>query len=120
MIRYWNFTDISAHTGVPSVALRQRAFRGTMPKPDAEIGSMPGWLPDTITDWWSGKEKDGAAAETLLTTAEAARALAVSERTLQAWRGKGVNKGPRWRKLGNLVRYNRDDIEAWLEGGQGA
>ena len=118
MIKYWNFTDVSAFTGVPSVALRQRNFRGTMPAPDAEIGGLPGWLPKTIEAWWAGKEKDGAAAEEYLTTPEAAQLCAASVRTMQSWRGAG--KGPPFVKLGNLVRYRREDIDAWLEGGQGA
>lgn len=118
MIRYWNFTDISLHTGVPSVALRQRAYRGTMPAPDAEIGTMPGWLPATIESWWAAKGREEAAAVEYLTTAEAAALVGCSERTLQSWRGAG--QGPPSVKLGNLVRYKREDVDAWIEGGRGA
>lgn len=39
--------------------------------------------------------------------------LRVSVKTLQAWRLKG--EGPPFVKLGRAVRYNKDDVLAWLE-----
>lgn len=42
---------------------------------------------------------------------EAAR-LAVSPRTLQLWRLRGG--GPPYIKVGNAVRYNPDQVDAWL------
>ena len=37
----------------------------------------------------------------------------ISPRTLQRWRVEGV--GPKWIKVGRLVRYRRSDLEAYLE-----
>lgn len=52
----------------------------------------------------------------LLTPAEVAEILRVSEDTLEAWRGKRT--GPAWIKLGDArrspVRYPRGDLNAYL------
>lgn len=120
MIRYWNFTDIAAHTGVPSVALRQRQNRGTFPAPDATIGAQPGWLPETIKTWWAAKSGEEDRAVGMLTTNEAAALLDISPRTLASWRAGDSARGPEPVKINNLVRYRRADVDAWLEGGQGA
>jgi len=49
----------------------------------------------------------------LLNEAQAAEYLAVSPRTLQAWRFYG--RGPRWIKLSaRCVRYAKDDLDAWI------
>jgi excisionase family DNA binding protein len=32
--------------------------------------------------------------------------------TVRRWRQKG--RGPRYRKVGNLVRYSQEDLHAWL------
>jgi len=37
----------------------------------------------------------------------------VSERTLQRWRLEGV--GPKFLKLGRLVRYRKSDLESWSD-----
>lgn len=50
----------------------------------------------------------------ILTGVEAARHLRLSNRTLDAWRTKGL--GPRWLKIGGKVAYRRADLDAWLEG----
>ena len=39
--------------------------------------------------------------------------LEISEHTLRAWRRD--NKGPKFKKLGKLVRYHRDDINTWFK-----
>lgn len=49
--------------------------------------------------------------QTIMTEKEAAAMLAISARTLQAWRVSGC--GPRFLKLGRAVRYDRDQIDAW-------
>ena len=49
----------------------------------------------------------------LLTEPETARALHVSERTLQRWRGTG--EGPAFVRAGRRILYRPDDIEAFLE-----
>ncbi len=46
-----------------------------------------------------------------LTTAEAARFLDLSPRTLERWRGTG--NGPMYRKLGRAVRYAVADLEGF-------
>jgi excisionase family DNA binding protein len=48
----------------------------------------------------------------LLDEAEAARILAVSIRTLQAWRVSDV--GPPFVRVGRLVRYARSDLLTWI------
>lgn len=39
--------------------------------------------------------------------------LGVSRSTLQSWRYSG--RGPRWIKLGRLIRYRTTDIDAFLD-----
>lgn len=53
-----------------------------------------------------------ASPEKLLTQAEVAERLSVSERTLEAWRCRGF--GPAFVKLGRSVRYRPSDVERWL------
>jgi len=50
----------------------------------------------------------------LLRTDEAAEILGLSPRTLEALRVRGG--GPTYLKVGRLVRYDREDIDGWLEG----
>jgi excisionase family DNA binding protein len=50
--------------------------------------------------------------KTLLTEQQAAKYMAVSVAALRKWRVQG--RGPTFHKLGTLVRYRIDDIEAWL------
>ena len=50
--------------------------------------------------------------DSLLTEAKAAKFLAVSVRTLQAWRTKGI--GPPFVRLGRAVRYMRQALLDWL------
>lgn len=49
----------------------------------------------------------------LLTTKEAAEVLLVQPSTLIRWRWKGV--GPTYVKVGELVRYSREDLEKYIE-----
>ena len=56
--------------------------------------------------------------ENLLTEAQAAKLLALSPRTLQAWRLRGA--GPKVIKFGGLrgaVRYRREDLAAFVAHG---
>lgn len=48
----------------------------------------------------------------LLTQAETAELLRLSERTLERWRV--VGSGPVFCKLGKRVLYRRDDLEKWI------
>lgn len=49
---------------------------------------------------------------TLLTTQQTAEYCSISPRTLESWRASG--QGPRYRKIGRLVRYEQFDVEHWL------
>lgn len=42
-----------------------------------------------------------------------ARQLDIETKTLQAWRCRGG--GPPFIKVGRLVRYRPEDVEAWIE-----
>jgi excisionase family DNA binding protein len=55
----------------------------------------------------------GAVVEKLLTQKEVAHRLGISERTLERHRVTGT--GPRWARLGRLVRYRVSDLEQWVE-----
>ncbi len=50
--------------------------------------------------------------EALLDEREVARWIRVSVATLRYWRSEG--KGPRYRKVGQLVRYAPSDVQEWL------
>ena len=49
----------------------------------------------------------------LITEKEAAHFLSVSLRTIQNWRFR--NRGPKYKKLGRLVRYSVADLSAYAE-----
>lgn len=49
----------------------------------------------------------------LITTNEAAVILGVQVQTLAMW--KLYKRGPRYTKMGRLVKYRRSDIEAFIE-----
>jgi len=52
----------------------------------------------------------------LLDETDAADALGVMPRTLQAWRySQNAVAGPAWVKLGRAVRYRREDLNNWIE-----
>ena len=50
--------------------------------------------------------------ETLLDEKELSRLLRVSIGTLRFWRA--IERGPRYRKVGQLVRYAPSDVQEWL------
>ncbi|MDQ8027175.1 MAG: helix-turn-helix domain-containing protein [Brevundimonas sp.] len=54
-----------------------------------------------------------ADARIVLTNKEAARKLGVSHRTLEDWRL--TNRGPRFVKLGRLVRYRLSDLHDFMD-----
>lgn len=56
-------------------------------------------------------------AEELLTPAEAAGVLRLSEKTLANWRSKGTGYGPTYRKVGGRVRYMYRDVTGFIEAG---
>lgn len=49
----------------------------------------------------------------LLTPAELAEILQVSENVLGQWRI--ADRGPRWVKSGRFIRYDVADVDAWIE-----
>jgi len=54
----------------------------------------------------------GPELEPLLDEKELARLIRVSVGTLRYWRAEG--RGPRFRKVGQLVRYAPSDVHDWL------
>jgi predicted DNA-binding transcriptional regulator AlpA len=48
----------------------------------------------------------------ILTTKDLAELLGVKPNTIDIWRLKGY--GPKYYKLGHIVRYKRADVEAWF------
>lgn len=59
------------------------------------------------------KSLDGEVATCLLTTKQAAQYLCLEPQTLEVWRGRG--KGPAFVKIGALVRYERLELDAFIE-----
>lgn len=49
----------------------------------------------------------------LMTDVEVAVMLGLTAQTLRTWRMKG--QGPCFAKLGDAVRYDEDDVKAWVE-----
>ena len=45
--------------------------------------------------------------------AQVARTLGIGEATLASWRRRGV--GPRWYRIGRLIKYARTDLLEWIE-----
>ncbi|MCC5957697.1 MAG: helix-turn-helix domain-containing protein [Natronohydrobacter sp.] len=50
-----------------------------------------------------------------MTTEQAAAYLSVSPGTMRNWRTAGA--GPRYRTVGRIVRYHREDLDAFLTAG---
>jgi excisionase family DNA binding protein len=48
-----------------------------------------------------------------LSTKEAAKALGLSDRTLEAWRNQ--NRGPQYIRLGARIVYDREMLNEWVE-----
>lgn len=49
----------------------------------------------------------------MMTDVEVGVMLGLTAQTLRTWRMKG--QGPRFAKLGDAVRYDEDDVKAWVE-----
>jgi len=49
----------------------------------------------------------------VLTVKELSRYLGMSKETLRKYRMRGI--GPVYIKLGQLVRYRKEDVDAWLK-----
>lgn len=76
---------------------------------------------EAIRSKFEASEAGNRQIETLLDERDVARWIRVSVATLRYWRGEG--KGPRYRKVGQLVRYAPLDVQDWLNrrpaGGEG-
>lgn len=48
-----------------------------------------------------------------LSSSEVASLIGVTVGTLANWRTS--NRGPRWRRIGSMVRYERSDVLAWID-----
>ena len=49
----------------------------------------------------------------MLNENEVAAMLSLAPETLRAWRVRG--KGPPFAKLGEAIRYDEEDVKAWVE-----
>lgn len=49
----------------------------------------------------------------LIPPREAAPHIGVAEQTLANWRYRG--EGPRFYRVGQLIKYDRSDLDAWLD-----
>lgn len=49
----------------------------------------------------------------LLTPKDAARYIGYKPKTLENWRNRGV--GPAYTRIGNMVRYELADLDAWID-----
>jgi predicted DNA-binding transcriptional regulator AlpA len=58
------------------------------------------------------KLDEGGTMETLLTEEDVAKQLHVSIASLRRWRLE--RRGPQFIKVGSLVRYRPEELEAWL------
>jgi excisionase family DNA binding protein len=61
----------------------------------------------------SARPDQDSAPEPLLSPDEVARWLGKPKATLYAWRSRGL--GPRGIRVGNLLRYRKSEVEAWLD-----
>lgn len=61
----------------------------------------------------ASNSRDSADTRIVLTNKEAARKLGISHRTLEDWRL--TNRGPRFVKLGRLVRYRLGDLLDFMD-----
>ncbi len=52
-------------------------------------------------------------ANQFLESTQLANELGAKLNTIEGWRVKGI--GPKFIKIGRLVRYRRSDVDAWLE-----
>jgi hypothetical protein len=58
------------------------------------------------------KQDEGGTMETLLNEEDVAKQLHVSIASLRRWRLE--RRGPQFIKVGSLVRYRPEELEAWL------
>jgi hypothetical protein len=56
-----------------------------------------------------------ATMQPLLTEKQVAVILQITPSTLRNWRNPKIKKGPAWAKYGRLVRYDRKDVQLWID-----
>ncbi|WP_197281001.1 helix-turn-helix transcriptional regulator [Microbacterium sp. No. 7] len=56
---YLSPKEVAERIGVEPETVRTYAARGRMPEPDATIGFIKGWLPETIDEWAASRPGQG-------------------------------------------------------------
>lgn len=90
-----------------------RARRSPSGPPFYRVGAAVRYLPDEL-DKWTAQQHRAAERGNLLTEQEVAEYLGVSRAKMRADRRAGG--APPHIKVGQLVRYRRSDVDAWLDG----
>lgn len=68
--------------------------------------------PQAVSEYPANADQRTIFTSPWLTTSEAGLYLSVSSGTLANWRSGG--NGPRYRTVGRIVRYRRDDLDAFM------
>jgi predicted DNA-binding transcriptional regulator AlpA len=81
--------------------------------PDTKPRSGPLYL--IATDPAQAGRVEIATMQPLLTEKQVALILQIAPSTLRNWRNPKIKKGPAWAKYGRLVRYDRKDVQLWMD-----
>jgi predicted DNA-binding transcriptional regulator AlpA len=58
MRRYLSISEVAERTGLTrNTAKSYSQVPGRLPEPDAMIGRVKGWLPETIDAWWEQRKR---------------------------------------------------------------
>lgn len=58
MKRYLSISEVAEHSGLKRNTIKAYSqIPGRLPKPDAVIGRVKGWLPQTIDTWLTRRQK---------------------------------------------------------------
>ncbi|GED96443.1 helix-turn-helix transcriptional regulator [Gordonia crocea] len=60
MIRYLTRNEVADRVGLAPGTINAYDRRGYLPEPDAKIGRVNGWLPETIDEWNRNRPGRGA------------------------------------------------------------
>jgi len=61
LIRYLSVSQVAERTGLSLNTVKSYSqIPGRMPQPDAMIGQVKGWLPETIDRWSARRARDQA------------------------------------------------------------
>ncbi|MDO4888172.1 MAG: transcriptional regulator [Actinomycetaceae bacterium] len=61
-VRYLSATEAAARLGIRPASFHSYVRKGLTPEPDALVGDVRGWLPETIDEW--NKHRPGRGART--------------------------------------------------------